>query len=192
MSLTEVYPWLEYVLGELYEKTINMTTMHVTLIHGIFYEEFKYSSLGTGAYRQVYDVGNDWVIKFPVNANGIECNLIENKIYELFGDTEHYAKCHIKLYQGIPILWMEKVKPYLGFYNDTGKLEELPKWAHHQDGPQVGTTKDNKLVIYDYGGCTDELQYWWNTRGGGNPSNQINYMYPHVMKDYKKYLTDEE
>lgn len=155
------YPWLLDILGVEYSDALKLTKSSLSNIEGKFYEEFQYQSVGRGYSREVYDTGIGWVIKFPIHEEGIEGNLIEAKIYQIYKNSGRYAKCYIKDYHGIPLLVMELVTDLSYTENGIVALNNLPDWALHEDGPQVGFNKDKNLRIYDYGACMDELVRWW-------------------------------
>lgn len=113
------------------------------------YDE-KYSVLGTGRNRKVYDMGNGLVVKVPLNAPGMEDNLAESEIYKSTRDDPEgylirYAECNHFNYKDIPLVIMEKVEPIKGYH------PELPDWTDYVDCAQVGYNKEGKLVAYDYG-----------------------------------------
>jgi len=123
----------------------------VTRLSTSIQEEYdrKYVKLGTGRNRSVYDMGNGWVVKVPINAFGLEDNLAESKIYtdtkeDPDGYLVKYAECSHFNYKDLPIVRMEKVKPVIC---KTG----LPEWTDYVDCGQVGYNKKGELVAYDYG-----------------------------------------
>ena len=162
--LIDHYPWLLDILGIQYKKALILTRDYLSQMETKFKKEFGYEYLGRGSYRIGFEVNSDWIIKFPTSDSGVECNLLEAKLYEIYMRTGHYAKCYIKEYHRIPLIVMENVKDYyespFPYYQDEDIDKDLPHWAHHEDGPQVGYNKKGKLKIYDYGNCIDEMIRW--------------------------------
>lgn len=158
------YPWLLNIIPtevrNQVRNSLKKSDKDIIDLLTKFCEQYGYKEIGYGSFRQVYDTGIGWVIKFPTDFEGIECNLIEANIYETFKNTGHYAKCYIKLYHGIPLLVMETVTNYFAM-EDAPPMGLLPDWVHHSDGPQIGYTDKGKLRIYDYGACFyDKLLPW--------------------------------
>lgn len=123
--------------------------------------------LNCGGFRRVYEVDSDWVVKFPIDQRGVECNVIEQTLYNMYKNTGRFAKCRIQDYSGIPLLFMERVSEYFSETDEHGNQRNLygnlPHWALHEDGPQVGFTKKRKLVIFDYGNCLSLFEKWYES-----------------------------
>lgn len=157
------YPWLLDILDEdqanQVKRSLKKPYSDIGEIKDEFWDEFHYSSIGTGAFRECYNTNIGWIIKFPFGDDGIECNLIEANIYKVFSHTGRYAKCYIKMYHEVPLLVMETVTNYFSI-KDAPPMGLLPHWIHHEDGPQIGYNKNGKLRIYDYAACFQTLLYW--------------------------------
>jgi len=119
-------------------------------VNNIITELFsKYEYLGCGRNRIVFKLkSGNYVLKFPVNNAGVSNNDWEGSVC---GSTEpnnpdvtQYAKTRWIQFRGFICCVMEIVKPI----NDE---TNLPEWIHHIDSCQVGLTRKNKLVAYDFG-----------------------------------------
>lgn len=158
-------PWLRKLVGDNYQYLDMETPVDIYGVRDLFFMEFRYPYLGCGCYRNVYEVDDNWVVKFPTGRTGIEGNVIEQAIYNMYKNTGRYAKCRLEIYHGIPILFMEKVSEYFSEVDSKGNqlnlYGNLPHWALHEDGPQVGFTKKRKLVIFDYGNCLSLFDKWY-------------------------------
>jgi hypothetical protein len=114
---------------------------------------FRY--VGEGRHRFVYLSKNRrYVLKFPLDGNGLIANAEEAEIYSLFKNKvkdkrivegADYAPCRLI---NNCVLMMFAIEEDFGF---TGydKLKDLPKWVFDIENTQVGYYK-NKLVAYDY------------------------------------------
>lgn len=165
--LNDHYPWLLSILGIQYAKALELPYLQIQKLKDKFIKEFEYELLGKGSYRIGFKVDNDWIIKFPINSSGMECNLIEAKLYEIYKKTGRYAKCYIKDYHGVPLIMMENIRDYFDMDHppfDKKTFYTLPQWVHHEDGPQIGFNNDGKLRIFDYGNCINELERWVTKR----------------------------
>jgi hypothetical protein len=158
-------PWLHKLIGDNYRYIKEPLVMSISDVRNRFENEFNYNELEEGCFRQAYEVDDNWIVKFPISQSGVECNITEQTLYNMYKNTGRFAKCRLQDYHGIPILFMEKVSDYFLEDDEDGNqknhYEDLPHWAHHQDGPQVGFTKKRKLVIYDYGNCIDLFDSWY-------------------------------
>ena len=113
---------------------------------------FRY--VGEGRHRFVYLSKNKrFVLKFPIDDNGLRANIEEAEIYSLFKNKIYdkrivrdadYAPC--RLIDGC-ILMMFSIESDLGFADFETHL--YPKWVLDIDSTQVGLYK-NRLVAYDY------------------------------------------
>lgn len=106
-----------------------------------------------GRNRRVYIIGT-YVIKVPLNLNGVTDNDWEGSVSNGPKPSEWdviYPK-HKRLawYRGIPILFMEFVRPALTKHI-TKRLGSVPKWVDRVDCGQVGFNKQGRLMAYDYG-----------------------------------------
>ncbi len=68
----------------------------------------KYSLIGYGTGRVVYDLGNGYVVKVAKNKKGIAQNKAENQIYSM-NDTEYFAKI-LAVSEDFRFLIMEKAE----------------------------------------------------------------------------------
>lgn len=99
---------------------------------------------GLGNRRVVYKISDKFVIKIPLNKEGVEHNRKERKMY-LEDEKGHYARCYLFRYKNVPLLVMDFVTPI-----ETGKRQDLPDWTLFIDLQQVGYNKRRQLVAYDY------------------------------------------
>ena len=110
--------------------------------------------LGSGRNRAVYVYNKKYVIKIPLNHNGIVDNQHESFISNIFGrgksdDGALYARCKL-----LPndCLLMERVNPI--DYDQIKYLsKEIKYWSSFIDCGQIGFTMDGRVVAYDYGIC---------------------------------------
>lgn len=156
-------PWLRKLIGDNCQYLDSNNSY--PYLQTKFEKEFGYVEIDRGGFRAVYNVDEDWVVKFPLDQKGVECNVVEQTLYEMYKTTGHFAKCRIENWRGVPLLFMHRVSDYFQEVDKHGNqknhYEDLPDWAHHQDGPQVGFTKNRRLVIYDYGNCIDLFDKWY-------------------------------
>ena len=110
--LSDKYLWILGILGIKYNKALKSSKAYFDRMQNSFDIKYTYNLLGTGSYRTVFQLDSNWVIKFPLNSTGVQCNLIEARIYEIYKTTGHYAKCYIKNYRGIPLIVMENIRDY--------------------------------------------------------------------------------
>lgn len=109
--------------------------------------------IGDGRNRSVYRHGN-YVIKFPMNEEGIFDNHHEAKVYRKSLHKEmtycKYARCRLLG----SILVMEYAR-YPGPHadKDDGYIRQkyCPDWACAIDCNQVGYNRKGEIVAYDYG-----------------------------------------
>lgn len=105
----------------------------------------KYEVLGEGRNRIVFLKDENWVIKCPLNDDGISDNTYEEKMFLSYGkdkDIIPYAECRVTYVNDIPLLEMERVHPI--------SPEELPEWAAWVDCAQVGKNNKGEIVAYDF------------------------------------------
>jgi hypothetical protein len=101
-----------------------------------------YKLLGSGRHRAGLATPSDkYVVKLPINDAGKKANVNEAENYQQ--NAERKAKCRLFYYNDLPCLVMEKLRT-------PDPTEELPDWAWDYDGAQVGYTRKNKLVAWDY------------------------------------------
>lgn len=107
-----------------------------------------------GRNRAVFLAGN-YVIKIPLTDDGFVDNDWEGSISNSKQCYNHpdwiqYPRTRLVCYNEIPIVlaqkvrhvWEDEIKERLGF---------IPDWIYSVDCGQVGFTKNNRLVAYDYG-----------------------------------------
>lgn len=104
----------------------------------------RYSSIGAGCYRAVYDVDAKFVLKLPHDYWGERDNIIEALLYQ--ADPIKRAWCELVDCDGVWGLKMEKLRhPVWG-------VDKIPLWVHTMtgDGNQCGFRDDGTLLVYDY------------------------------------------
>jgi hypothetical protein len=100
--------------------------------------------LGFGRHRAAFLLSDSWVLKVPRVPEGEFDNEREVLHYES-GDP-HYARCELVQFQGMIALRME----YVTMAFDEEVVQPLPKWVQDIDCQQVGYTRDNRLVAFDF------------------------------------------
>ena len=94
----------------------------------------------------------DFVIKVPLNEEGLHDNWRERSVWLRYGKTRGYIKyARCRLWG--PLLVMEYAKyPGPGTEEDGYlPLKNCPEWAYAVDCWQVGYNKSGEIVAYDYG-----------------------------------------
>jgi hypothetical protein len=119
------------------EQKINWFIKH----YKKFFKE-HYVCLGKGRNRIVYRITENYVVKVPLNWDGIEDNYHESSLAKKENQQGYFANC---VMLGDMLLLMEYVEPTHKSYS------ELPSWVGCIDCAQVGYTKDGRLVAYDFG-----------------------------------------
>lgn len=119
--------------------------------------------LGSGRHRITYGKDDkNIVIKVPYSLAGAKANISEFKVWHRFryDEFDHrglsLARCKLIYFKKYPLIVMEKVKVLAG--PSKAPDIKLPGWCFAADSFQVGTTKNGKLVAYDYS-CSNE-RYW--------------------------------
>lgn len=109
----------------------------------------QYGVAEVGRTRAVFDRGDGYMIKVPLNGEGFMANRSESLTSASDDQFIPIAKCWQEDdtsldKEGINVLIMEKVTPI-------GKIDykALPNWVGYVDCAQVGHTKDGRLVAYD-------------------------------------------
>lgn len=112
--------------------------------------------IGEGKHRRVFKTrSNKFVIKFPMNSNGLKANQYEADNYKLYRSEPNeigivYAPCRLIKQSALLMMVMEYE---FGF--DEGLLfankvnVNIPKWAYSIDCHQVGMISSGKIVAYD-------------------------------------------
>lgn len=108
-----------------------------------------------GRNRNVFEMQNNYVVKIPRNPDGCVDNDWEGSVSnspETFNDMNEiqYPRTRIVDFEGFPVLFMEKVE-YLTHDEICHLLGKEPWWVGCIDCGQVGVTKCNRLVAFDYG-----------------------------------------
>lgn len=136
----------------------------------------KYSLIGSGSGRIVYDLGNGYVVKVAKNRKGIIQNKSENQIYSM-NDSEYFAKV-LAISDNLRYLVMEKAERIGAFSMVLNNFQvrnnrELSRSKEFQQF----TFKNNlllgdlfrrsswgmikgKLVIIDYGFTREARKYY--------------------------------
>jgi hypothetical protein len=109
----------------------------------------KYGVAQVGRTRAVFDRGDGYMIKVPLNGEGFMANRSERLTSESDDTFIPIAKCWEEDDKSIPgagisVLVMEKVTPI-------GRIsyKDLPNWVGFVDCAQVGHDKSGNLVAYD-------------------------------------------
>ena len=110
----------------------------------------KYGEPLVGRTRAVFDRGDGYVVKVPINGEGFAANSREVITSEAEDPYTPVAECyHDTVYdassEGISVLVMEK----LSFEGVPRGYNNLPDWVMSVDGGQVGYNKKGELVAYD-------------------------------------------
>ena len=109
----------------------------------------KYGVAQVGRTRAVFDRGDGYMIKVPLNGEGFMANWSESLTSESGDPFIPIAKCWQEDDNSIPgeginVLVMEKVTPIGNI-----SYKDLPDWVGYVDCAQVGHDKSGKLVAYD-------------------------------------------
>ena len=128
-------------------EDFNFETRKVLLsLHRRF--SYRCEERSVGRTRVCY-LMRTYVIKMPRCLNGMDDNDWEGSVSNLPNPDEEeikYARTRLVYYQGIPLLFMERVQIPPG-----EDYKKFPVWIYSVDCQQVGYTKSGKLVAYDYG-----------------------------------------
>ena len=108
----------------------------------------KYGTPWVGRTRAVFDRGDGYVIKVPLNGEGFLSNSREVNSYGMEDPYIPTAECweetdHSVNKDGLSVLIMEKVKVTFANYKD------MPDWVGSVDCGQVGYNRKGELVAYD-------------------------------------------
>jgi hypothetical protein len=105
--------------------------------------------IGSGKDRRVWKKRNV-VLKIAYTESGVLANKQEDYVFHNFKNDEiRYAPCRLV---SDNILMMTAVSPLDEDDLDPVQLSRMPKWAFDlMDGPQVGISKDGRILAYDYG-----------------------------------------
>jgi hypothetical protein len=104
----------------------------------------KYGEPSCGSSRYTFMVSEDWVVKVPLARDCIRAQYTEAQ----YNNPEvPVAKNWVEFMDGVPVVWMERVKPIENRWQYGSKHP----WSLLRDGPQIGYNKDGELVAYDLG-----------------------------------------
>lgn len=108
----------------------------------------KYGTPEVGRTRAVFDRGDGYVIKVPLNGEGYMASNTEKRYSEMDDPYIPVAKCWYEddysvTKEGFGVLVMEKVKITRADYKN------MPDWVMAVDCGQVGYNKAGELVAYD-------------------------------------------
>lgn len=133
-------------------------------------EKNHHKKLGYGATRTTFAHGKNRVVKVPICSGHHENNRREYSAYLRSLKTSQnprgvrVAKCYPGYLKGVPVLFMERVKPLAtpcakmkGFDK---KTRGLP-WVHYLDCAQVGETKSGEIVAFDAGNVYKDDIIWY-------------------------------
>lgn len=128
----------EFAGDEYYDFTLNQIKLYTK----------KYGKPWVGRTRAVFDRGDGYVIKVPMNGEGYAANNAEVINASMEDPYIPVAECwHQEDYsitpKGVPTLIMEKVEHCRADYRN------MPDWVMSVDGGQVGYNKKGELVAYD-------------------------------------------
>ena len=109
-------------------------------------DEFKalYGEPECGRTRAVFDMGNGYVAKVPLDYDGMSASRNELSSFTTEDAFIPVAECYFSDKFEEPILIMEKVNTKHGI-----KYSELPDWVGYVDCGQVGYDRKGNLVAYD-------------------------------------------
>jgi hypothetical protein len=113
-----------------------------------FFKKFGHGQAGNR--RVVYKISDKFVVKVPLNQDGIDHNKEERKIYlSSTKDNCRYARCYLfhdkDTSNLVPLLIMDIVAPV-----QDDERQRLPEWTLSIDLQQVGYNKRGELVAFDY------------------------------------------
>lgn len=125
-------------------KTSSRLPLYIEIEESLQSKGFKY--LGSGCGRVTYSKNKNTVIKVPKDYGGIDANKMEAAAYKHYRNSPTdreiiLAACRL-LKNGCLIM---RYADYI--YCD---YPNYPHWASRIDGAQVGVTRHNKIVAYDY------------------------------------------
>ncbi len=109
-----------------------------------------FTYLGHGRNRITYRISERYVVKIPLNQDGVADNWYEAKQCKRDPDT---AKCRLlgdclvmEFVDDIHQIW-----GHLPLWEKMERINLLPYWVDYVDCRQVGFTRTGKLVAYDFG-----------------------------------------
>ena len=110
----------------------------------------KYGEPEVGRTRAVFDRGDGYVVKVPINGESFAANSREARTSEADNPYTPVAECyHDTVYDvdpdGVSVLVMEK----LNFEGVPRSYRDLPDWVGSVDCGQVGYNRKGELVAYD-------------------------------------------
>lgn len=111
----------------------------------------KYGQPLLGRTRAVFDRGDSYMVKVPMNGEDLMANQSEIMTYEAKDPYIPVAECRMEtdysvVPEGMPVLVMEKVD-----IESASKLryKDMPDWVGSVDCGQVGYDRKGRLVAYD-------------------------------------------
>lgn len=139
---------MEYIKGQMVE--FEGDPYHAITLRQINLYRRKYGEPEVGRTRAVFDRGDGYVIKVPINGEGFAANSREVTTSEVEDPYTPVADCrHDTVYDassaGVSVLVMEK----LSFEGVPRGYNNLPDWVMCVDGGQVGYNRKGELVAYD-------------------------------------------
>lgn len=115
-----------------------------------YFTENKFQFIGEGSFRTVYEINRNIVIKLPLNKIGIQCNINEFLFYNENKDSKVLAKCSLRSFNTIPVLYMAKLN------KATRKTKKdfwvkSPIFDNIDSNCQYGFDKSGQMRVFDYG-----------------------------------------
>jgi hypothetical protein len=139
---------MEYIKRQMQE--FDGDPYHAITLKQINLYRKKYGEPSVGRTRAVFDRGDGYVVKVPINGEGFAANSREVITSEAEDPYTPVADCyHDTVYdvssEGVSVLVMEK----LTFDGVPKSYKDLPDWVMSVDGGQVGYNKKGELVAFD-------------------------------------------
>ncbi len=148
--------WIEGIGSQTFKRRARWNYNH--------YIGLSYNIIGFGMSRVVFDLNNGFALKVATNAEGINCNKVEDVIYNFAPPSvkkylaevkEHgYGWIIMEKMKNVPdteenrekVLRMkEKFKKYGIHAGDIVDEENKPKWKN------IGINEEGKIKVVDYG-----------------------------------------
>lgn len=139
---------MQYIKGQMQE--FEGDPYHAITLKQINLYRRKYGEPDVGRTRAVFDRGDGYVVKVPINGEGFAANHREVLTSEVEDPYTPVADCHHDTVydvspEGVSVLVMEK----LSFEGVPKGYSNLPDWVMSVDGGQVGYNKKGELVAFD-------------------------------------------